>query len=118
MNDNLLLIGFILQLLFGELIFLYPAEKRSFFPLRYAASWAALLLLACFFPVRDFNNVWFQLFLFLLMFALSVVAMWFCFEVRFSAVLASCVAGYAVQHITFHICSLFNHTPLLAGASL
>lgn len=45
----------------------------------------------------------------------TVICMGFLFDLPFGARLSSCVAGYAMQHITYNIVTLINHTGLLCG---
>ena len=118
MITHLSLAGFVTQLLLGELLFLHPAEKERPFLLRLTFSWALLFFLTLIIPSRFFTNVLYQLCLFLLLFGLSVFFMNLAFHLPLSAVLACCVAGYAVQHVTFHLCSLLGNLGFLEGVSL
>ena len=114
MNPTVSKIIYVIELILAELIFLYPADKRKMFFLRLAGA-IIVSTGACFiFPDTFYNNVLTQLVLFVSLFAVTVVCMWFCFSVSFYAVLASCVAGYAVQHIAYHICSLLGNAGVMA----
>ena len=116
--NNLTFTGYLMQIFAAELIFLYSAEKRSRFFLRLAAAFAVICLSGMVFPMAGFDNSVYQLFVYLLFFAVNVVLMSFCFAPDCFAVTASCVAGYAAQHISFHVCVLLGCTGLLRGAGL
>ena len=111
------LLYFMMEVLLAEAIFLYPAEKRRFFPLRYIAAWAICLLCAFFYPSASYTpgglSIVEQLIQFLIMFAISVASMGLCFRLPFTALLSSCVAGYAVEHIAFHIVKIARHCGFL-----
>ena len=49
----------------------------------------------------------------MLLFSFSTAAMGFCFDLSVPALISSCAAGYATQHITFHIIRILNHHHLL-----
>lgn len=94
--------SFLLEVVLAELIFLYPTERKSRFPMRLAIVFLALLLVAIFLNL-GVESVLAQLVLFIGLFALTVLGMGFCFQLSPSALISSCVAGYAVEHIAFHI---------------
>lgn len=95
---------FVLQLLLAELIFLYPADKRSRFPLRLGAVFALCLAGVLLLPAgrAEEQPLLLQFAVFAGLFLLTLAAMGFCFRLRFSALFSLCVAGYAVEHIAFH----------------
>lgn len=109
---------FVLELLLAELIFLYPAQKRSFFGLRLTA--VALLCLAGFVLIPtgepERQSILYQFGTFAGAFFLTVALMGFCYKLRFSALFSLCVAGYAVEHIAYHAAKLVrNGTGLFVG---
>lgn len=115
---------FIVELLFAELIFLFPVDRRSRFGLRLAA--IALLCAAGFFLFPAYalecaaqGHVLRQFAGFLGLFALTVVAMGFLFDVPFSSLFSLCVAGYAVEHIAYHVTKLVeNAAAALTGEAV
>ncbi len=112
---------FLLEMLLAELIFLYPADKRSHFPLR-----LGLILLLCaagqfLFPAGapHTQTMMTQLGTFAGLFFLTVAAMGFCFRLPFPSLFSLCVAGYAVEHIAYHVSKIVQKaTGLFVGASL
>ena len=112
---------FVLELLIAELIFLYPAARRSRFPLR-----LALVLFLCvagqlLLPRSTVGaqTLMAQFVVFTTLFFLTVAAMGFCFELSFRSLFSLCVAGYAVEHIAYHVSKLVQKsTGLFVGATL
>ena len=92
------LVYFMLEVILAEAIFLYPAEKRNGFPLRYIAACMVCLVSAAVYPAASFApgglEIVKQLIQFLVMFAISVACMGFCFKLPITALVSSCVAGY------------------------
>ncbi len=103
-----------LQLLFAEIMFLYPFPRRKRFWLRFPA--AILLVLGI-----NYLNLGFVRFRFpsafmnftglLLTISVSFLGMWFTFDASALAVLSACVAGVAVQHIAFQTYRLVDLIP-------
>lgn len=112
-------IYFTAEILLAEIIFLYSVPKREKFPLRYIGAVLVCLLLSYFFPMPSAIkwNVFYTLFRFLVLFALTIAGMGFCFKISFHALFSACVAGYAVQHISYHVCGLIEKSALFAGFS-
>ena len=103
MSFNFAKAAFMMEILLAELIFLFPAPKRSLFALRYPALCALCIVIGGFFPIDYDDGLLAQFLLFFLMFLITVGAMVLCFSIPFSALISCCVAGYAVEHIAFHI---------------
>ncbi len=97
--------SFMVEILFAELIFLYPAEKRSYFWVRLPVLFVLCCGIAAVFPI-NYSSLLSQFFMFLLLFAISIAAMAVCFKTRISALISCCVAGYAAEHIAFHIAKI------------
>ncbi len=112
---------FLLELMLAELIFLHPAEKRSRFPLR-----LGLVLVLCiagqllFRPEAPLTQTLLsQVGIFAGLFLLTVAAMGFCFRLSVPSLFSLCVAGYAVEHIAYHVSKIVQTlTGLFVGASL
>ena len=112
---------FLLELMIAELIFLYPADRRSRFGLRLGC-----VLLLCFtgqllFPAGapHTRTLMTQLGTFAGLFFLTVAAMGFCFRLSFPSLFSLCVAGYALEHIAYHVSKIVQKsTGLLIGATL
>lgn len=108
-------IFFVTEVLIAELIFLYSAQKREKFLLRYLISTAVCLLVAYFFPVprNMMSSPLYQLVRFLFLFGLTIAVTQCSFLVSPSPLLAACVAGYASQHTAYHVTNLISHTEFL-----
>lgn len=103
---------FMTELLLAELIYLFPARKRPHFPLRYLLAFLVSLVVAYLAPFEGSSQLY-QFFRYMLLFSFSTAAMGFCFDLSVPALISSCAAGYATQHITFHIIRILNHHHLL-----
>lgn len=111
-------IYFIAEILLAELIFLYPVPKRKLFPLRLALAFAATIVIAAFTPrITVIKPVFNDLFRFLFLFLVSIVAMGLSFHLKKAVLLSMCSAGYAVQHLAYQVSRLLLKTPILANFS-
>ena len=106
---------FMLQILASELIFLYAADRRKGFVWKYPCVLLLCLTLAYFFPmpVGISYGIPYSLFRFFFLIAISVVGMWTCFQLSVRQVFSLCIAGYAVQHISYHCVSIMKRLNLL-----
>ena len=92
---------FAVQLLIIELIFTSRLHKRKHFVWRLIGGVFATLGIAFLFPTGAYSyNALYCSFMFLSLFAVSVCALWFMFEDKFSNVFFCALAGYTVQHIS------------------
>ncbi len=108
---------FELQLLTAEMIFMYPADKRARFGLRFLSAALVYLCFGWLLPplgVFHYHPIY-QLIRILLLFAGSIGVMAFSFYLRGWPLFSLCVAGYAVQHIAYHVCAMISHTTLFTG---
>lgn len=107
---------FTTELLIAELIFLFAAPKRERFFARYIGAALLCLTVSYFFPVPTplVFNPFYQLFRFLFLFALTADVVRFSFRMERGPMYAACVAGYATQHIAYHVTNLMMHTEVLA----
>ena len=113
-------IVFAFEILLAELMFLFPCEKRSRFPLRLLLAAGATVAASYFFI---FYVMWapvalMRLLRIVLVFFASIASMYFCFRVKFLTVASACAAGYAVEHLTFHIVKIIGLTTGLLPDSL
>lgn len=106
---------FIVEILLAELIFLYPVPKRKNFWAKLAAACLAVTALTAFLPQITVPElkVLEDLLRFFGIFALSVAAMGLCFSLKPDMLVSMCVAGYAVQHLSYRVASLLSRLPLL-----
>ena len=113
-------IVFAFEILLAELMFLFPCEKRSRFPLRLLLAAGATVAASYFFI---FYVMWapvalMRLLRIVLVFFASILSMYFCFRVKLLTVASACAAGYAVEHLTFHIVKIIGLTTGLLPNSL
>lgn len=113
-------VSFSIEIFLAEIIFLFGAEKRPYFPLRLLLSWGATLLLGALqvFPVSWLTKGLFYPFYFLFMFSVTLAANALCFKISFSALLSSCVMGYAVQHGSYQVTMLLDRVMDLSALQL
>ena len=110
--------AFMAEILLAELIFLFPAPKRRpLFALRYAGLFILCFLIGGYFPIEFQRGLAAQFLMFFLMFLVTVGAMALCFSVSFPALVSCCVAGYAVEHIAFHIVKIAISFGFLQGVT-
>ena len=114
MADIILRSSFMLEILLAELVFLYPAEKRSYFPLRYFFAVIAAVLFSLLVPF-SYSTILGQFVLFASSFAVTVVLMGLCFRLSPAALVSVCVSGYALEHIAFHISKLARAFGFMSG---
>lgn len=114
---------FIVELLTAELIFLYPADRRSHFWTRLCVVVALCAAGFFLFPSNTMEevlkgNALGQLCGFLSLFILTIAVMGWLFDLPFSSLFSLCVAGYAVEHIAYHMTMLLvKAVVLLSGTS-
>ncbi|MBO7335600.1 MAG: hypothetical protein J6U42_01535, partial [Lachnospiraceae bacterium] len=110
---------FVTEMFIAEWIFLCSAEKRKLFWLRLPLTVAASIVSANFiFASSDMlSDPVYQLLRFFILFGVTVAAMALCYRLSFSALLSSCVAGYAVQHIAYQVAALVRRTDLFSDFS-
>ena len=100
-----------IELMLAELIFLSPIKKRSHFVIRYMIVFASIVLFLRMIPEDEsFQiNVWRQLIELAIYSGATYLGMLVCFDAKPGAVFSCCVAGYAVQHIAYHICNILEY---------
>ena len=106
--------SYCVEILVAELIFLHGFPKRKLFPLRLAAG-VFLILVWSFFSFSP-NRLQQPMLVFFVMFSLmavSIMAMYLSFALPFPQVLSACVAGFAIQHIGYHLFRIATAFPLL-----
>lgn len=105
-------IAFAVEILLAELIFLFPAEKKRHFALRYIGAVLVSVFVSFFFSFsftgEGILRVAVHLLRLLVVFGTTVAGMYFCFDLKFPVVISACVAGYAVEHMTFHMIVLIG----------
>lgn len=91
------------SLLVSEWLFTFRLKRASKYALRFALGMAACVGFAFAMPVLPGM---FSLFMFLGMFAFTVLVQKFCYDVPWSNILFCTIAGYTAQHIAYELYSL------------
>jgi len=107
---------FLAELLIAEGIFCVSFPRRSHFWWRFPLGLLLLAGLVYAIPIADYG-LFYQTFLFLGIFALSIGYICFVFEEPFLNLLFLAVAGYAVQHIAFCCYQFFMVATLFGGGT-
>lgn len=104
-------IVFMAELLIAEGMFVIKLHRRSFFVLRAIIAAVVCLVTAVFVPVFAYNAAYTSL-LFLAFFALTLLAVKFCFAESWYNVFFCSIAAYTVQHFAYE---LFNYVSSVTG---
>ncbi len=95
---------FVTELIVSEILFVYRLRKRKFFALRATLCVIALYALAFGFPIVAYNAAWGS-FMFISLFAVSLIAIKVCFSESFWNVLFCGIAAYTTEHIAYVLAS-------------
>lgn len=108
-------IFYIIELMLGATIFLYPAEKKPQYIWRYLGVAVFLAVFAWYFPstMEFFGGGSFFIIRSVCQLGLVIVGMGLIYKLPVDARLSSCVAGYAVQHTAYNITTLVSYTSFL-----
>ncbi len=107
---------FMSELLIAELMFAWQFPKRDKFPVRLVAAVLLCFVIAVFYPLIT-PYTWFtSALMFVVLFAVTIVCLFFCFKIPFMNMLFCAVAAYTVQHFSYEIFNLINMT-LMDGAA-
>lgn len=100
---------FMTELLLAEALFAVKLKKRR-------GAWWRILLSVIFsygvsfaLPIVSYNWLWCSI-LFIVMYSVTCLAMWFCFDETLINIFFCSIAGYTVQHIAFE---MYNFTSTL-----
>ena len=106
--------NYMIELLLGELVFLFFVPKRKKFALRLSLSILCSLVISYFSYLliyqMDMTSPYTSVLRFLLLLVLifvSMAAMYISFDIPLVALLSSCAGGVALQHIGYHVYRLF-----------
>ena len=97
---------FMIELLIVEFLFVFRLKRRSHFYLRLLGTVAVCLLIAVLVPVLAYNAIYSSV-LFLVLLAVTVGGLFFCFEEKWMSILYCAVAAYTVRHLAFQFFSLY-----------
>lgn len=102
---------FMAELLIAETLMICRLKKRKAFALRSIAAFLLCIGAAFAMPVAD-DGALYATFMYIAFFAVTLAALYFCYDVGFRIVVFCGLAGYAAQHIAFE---LFDICTVLMG---
>lgn len=122
-------LAFVVELLVGEYLFLYPFERKTGFILRYGATVLICsvyrLAYAAYEPtIRDalqaaageaMGSSLTKLLLYVPILALTIIGMCFCFKGSWGAIVSACTAGYSVQHFAAKLYDIMEAIKFMDG---
>ncbi len=104
-NLTLYKLLFIAEIITAEFLFTFRLKKRKYFVLRALGCIAVLLVIAAFFPAIS-ANAFYSSFMFLTLFALTVLALWVCYNERWPNMVFCGLAAYTLQHFAYELANL------------
>ena len=107
-------IGYLIEVLLAELLFLHNYRTRDHFLLRMAGGMAVSLLLVSRVSLAAAPTPMYRFVHLLFILIISVLCMLFCYKGNAISLISSCVAGVAVQHIAYKLTVIVMLTPLMA----
>lgn len=110
-------IGYLIEVLIAELLFLHSYKKRSHFILRIVAGFAVSTAVVSQVSLAAVHSPVNRFFLLLFIIAISVLCMFVCFKGDTFSLISSCVAGVATQHIANKVTEIILHTELISSLS-
>lgn len=107
-------IGYIIEVLIAELLFLHAYKKRNHFWVRFpaAAVISGIIASSITYPAASIAIYRFMFFFFLI--ALTVGVMLFCYKGNSFSIVSSCIAGVATQHIAFKLMTIISLIPSMS----
>ena len=93
---------FVIELLLAEMMYVHRFTRRALFPLRLAVGISACFLFAWLFPILS-DNAFYCSFMFLMIFAFTMLMCKFVFNANWLTVAFCCLAGYTTQHLSYEI---------------
>ncbi|WP_029200994.1 ATP-binding protein [Oribacterium sp. NK2B42] len=108
-------IGYIIEVLMAELLFLHAYKKRNLFWVRFpaAAVIAGIIASGITYPAASIAIYRFMFFFFII--ALTVGVMLFCYKGNLFSIVSSCIAGVATQHIAFKLMTIISLIPSMSA---
>lgn len=106
-------LAFIVELLIAELLLIFNYPRKKYFFIKFPIGVVAVILFAYFIPLPSavLASPLLGFIRFVLLLAVSTLMMLLCFQANEGAIISGCVAGYAVQHLTYQVRNLFCLIP-------
>lgn len=108
-------IGYLIEVLIAELLFLHSYKKRTYFPLRLIGSTVVSLAIVSRVSLSPNMSPLHRFFLLLFIIAVSILCMLVSFEGDVFSIISSCMAGVATQHIANKLEAILVLTPLTSS---
>ncbi len=104
-------IGYMIEVLIAELLFLHAYEKRKLFWVRIpiATVISGIIVSRISYPVATIAIYRFMFFFFII--ALTIAVMLICYKGNAFSIASSSIAGVATQHIAYKLMTIFNLIP-------
>lgn len=106
-------VGYLIEVLAAELLFLHVYKRRNYFWWRLLGSVVLSVVIASRLSLEAASRPFARFFLLLMVIAISVACMLFCFEGDVFSIFASCVAGVASQHIANKLVAIAMVIPMV-----
>jgi hypothetical protein len=106
-------VGYLIEVLAAELLFLHVYKKRSYFWLRLFSAALISNLIASRISLEAAEDPFSRFLVLLIIIAISVACMLFSFEGDAFSIFSSCVAGVATQHIANKLVAMIMLIPLI-----
>lgn len=103
--------SFVCELMIAEGLIVFRYPHRKFFLFKLLGAIGACVLVSALFPVID---VYLSLVRYGVLFFITVLGVWFCFDCKFPEALSICLGGYMIQFLAF---SLYYYTAHIIGVS-
>lgn len=103
--------SFVCELMIAEGLIVFRHPRRKFFLFKLLGAIGACVLVSFLFPVID---VYLSLVRYWVLFFVTVLGVWFCFDCKFPEALSICLGGYMIQYLAF---SLYYYTAHVIGVS-
>ena len=104
-NLTLYKLLFVAEIITAEFLFTFRLKKRKYFVLRALGCIAVLFVIAAFFPEIS-ADAFYSSFMFLTLFALTVPALWLCYDERWQNMVFCALAAYTLQHFAYELANL------------
>ena len=99
---------FMIELLAAEALFCLKLKRKQYFPLRLGLSVLISIRFSFLVPIISYD-AFYNAFMFLMMVAVTIPLMKFCFNESWKGILFCAFAGYGVQHVAFQIYDIISN---------
>lgn len=108
-------VGYFIEVLAAELLFLHVYKRRRYFFARLLLAFVAGAFVSSRISLSGAEGPFSRFFILLLVIAVSVLFMMFCFEGNVFSIVSSCMAGVATQHIANKLVAIVMIIPMISS---